>query len=220
MRFALALLLSAVPALAADMALLHTGYRIRAERVERLERTVVLHTLDGRIEMDSALVAAIEAIPEPPPVEIPAAPPAAAVALPRVTLEPRELVTQAADRYGLPPEFVRSVAATESAFRAGAVSPKGAIGVMQLMPQTAAALGADPRDVEQNIDAGARHLRDLLLKYQNEPNPVSRALAAYNAGAAAVDKHNGVPPYRETQQYVDKVLARYWKEIRAQGHRN
>jgi soluble lytic murein transglycosylase-like protein len=214
MKLTAALLLLAAPAFADEIAVLHTGYRIRAERVERLVQTVVLHTRDGRIEMDAAQIAEFESVPEPPPAPVTAAEPGVVAS---VSTSPRDLVTQAADRYGLPAEFVRSVAATESAFRADALSPKGAIGVMQLMPKTAEALGANPHDVGENIDAGTRHLRDLLLKYQSDPNPVRRALAAYNAGAAAVDRHNGVPPYPETQQYVEKVLARYWKEIRAQG---
>jgi NaMN:DMB phosphoribosyltransferase len=76
-------------------------------------------------------------------------------------------------------------------------------------------VGADPHDPEQNIAAGTALLRELLLKYENDPNPVRRALAAYNAGPGAVSKYNGVPPYRETQQYVEKVLERYWKLVKA-----
>ena len=79
---------------------------------------------------------------------------------------------------------------------------------MQLMPDTAAGLQADPADPEQNVDAGARHLRDLLIKYDGG---VYRALAAYNAGAGAVERYDGIPPYRETQLYVQKVLERYEK---------
>lgn len=89
-----------------------------------------------------------------------------------------------------------------------AISPKGAIGVMQLMPGTAKALAADPRDTEQNIDAGTRLLHDLLMKYDGD---VVKALAAYNAGPAAVDRYNGLPPYRETQVYVNKVIHDYQK---------
>ena len=87
-----------------------------------------------------------------------------------------------------------------------AVSPKGALGVMQLMPQTARALGADPTDMEQNIDAGTRLLRDLLVRYNGD---VVKALAAYNAGEGAVDRYNGLPPYPETQNYVNKVIHGY-----------
>jgi soluble lytic murein transglycosylase-like protein len=103
------------------------------------------------------------------------------------------------------------VAWAESAYQPQAISPKGAVGVMQLMPQTAAALGADPYDIRQNIEAGTRLLRELLLRYQNSPNPVRRALAAYNAGAGTVDRYNGLPPYRETLSYVERVIERYWR---------
>jgi soluble lytic murein transglycosylase-like protein len=113
-----------------------------------------------------------------------------------------ELADRAADKYGLPRPLVRSVMAAESGFQPLAVSPKGAIGLMQLMPGTAAELGADPYDPEQNVDAGARYLRDLLSKYDGA---LRHALAAYNAGPAAVDKYNGVPPYRETVNYVVRI---------------
>ncbi len=83
---------------------------------------------------------------------------------------------------------------------------------MQLMPGTAAGLNVDPYDPGQNADGGAMYLRDLLLKYENDPHQVSKAVAAYNAGPAAVDKYKGIPPYRETIQYVNRVLKQYEKE--------
>jgi len=118
------------------------------------------------------------------------------------------MVREAAAREGLPAAFVESVAKTESSFNPTAVSPKGAIGVMQLMPSTAKALGAEPADTAQNIDAGTRLLRELLLKYNGD---VAKALAAYNAGEAAVDRYQGVPPYPETQHYVNTVIRDYLK---------
>ena len=124
------------------------------------------------------------------------------------TTDPRILVHEAAVRNSLPPAFVASVAKVESAMKQSAVSPKGAIGVMQLMPGTALALNADPHDTQQNIDAGTRLLRELLVKYDGD---VVKALAAYNAGPGAVDKYAGLPPYRETQDYVNKVIRDYQK---------
>ena len=118
------------------------------------------------------------------------------------------MVHEAALRSGLPPAFVESVAQVESGFRPDAVSPTGALGVMQLMPGTAKSLGADPHDTAQNIDAGTRLLRDLLVKYEGD---VVKALAAYNAGEGAVDKYRGVPPYNETRWYVKKVIDAYQK---------
>src|SRR6185295_14303946 len=107
---------------------------------------------------------------------------------------------------GLPAKFVHSVVAAESGYKADAVSPKGAIGLMQLMPATAQTFGADPHDQAQNVAAGTAYLRELLIKYNGDPR---LALAAYNAGPGAVDRYNGVPPYRETQTYVDRVLRKY-----------
>jgi soluble lytic murein transglycosylase-like protein len=155
-------------------------------------------------------VAAFEQEDYAPPAA--AANPVPAPAARQADLTPRELVTQAAIHAGLPPAIVHSVARAESAYRQDAVSPKGAIGLMQLMPGTAAALNADPLDAAQNADAGARYLRDLLQKYENDPHQVSKAVAAYNAGPAAVDKYDGIPPYAETIQYVKRVLKQYEKE--------
>jgi soluble lytic murein transglycosylase-like protein len=124
------------------------------------------------------------------------------VAAPEPAPSPGELADAAADKYGLPRLLVRSVMAAESGFPPDAVSPKGAIGLMQLMPQTAQDLGADPHDPAQNVDAGARYLHDLLIRYHGGR---WRALAAYNAGPGAVDKYHSVPPYRETIDYVVRI---------------
>jgi soluble lytic murein transglycosylase-like protein len=119
----------------------------------------------------------------------------------------RALVEQAARRRGLDPALVLAVVSVESGFRPQAVSPKGAQGLMQLMPRTAASLGVeDALDPEQNLDAGVRHLESLLKLYDGN---LTRALAAYNAGQGAVARHGGVPPYRETREYVRRVLERY-----------
>lgn len=215
-RFVL-ILAAALPLAAADIAVLHSGARIRAQHIEQADGRYILTTDGGRIELSTALVQSLEH-------EDDAAPPAAAAAsaekplipLPVIETDPKKLVTAAAIRYGLPPEIVHALAMTESAYQTNAVSRAGAIGVMQLMPDTAQALNADPHDVAQNIDAGTRLLRELLLKYENDPNPVRRALAAYNAGSGAVAKYQGVPPYRETQAYVEKVLQRYWQQVNGQ----
>lgn len=102
-------------------------------------------------------------------------------------------------------DLIAAVAWRESRFRASAVSKKGALGEMQLMPATARALGVDPRDAAQNVRGGAAHLAGLLRRYDGD---LQRALAAYNAGAAAVDRYGGVPPYPETRAYVAAVLDR------------
>lgn len=119
----------------------------------------------------------------------------------------RALATAAAQRHGLDPELVLAVIAVESNFRPDAVSPKGAQGLMQLMPGTARELGVkDALDPAANVNGGALYLKQLLERYDGD---MTKALAAYNAGPGAVARHRGVPPYRETQHYVKKVLSRY-----------
>jgi soluble lytic murein transglycosylase-like protein len=113
--------------------------------------------------------------------------------------------TIAAD-YGIPPALVKAVIAAESAFNPLAVSRAGAQGLMQLMPSTAAAVGvSDSLVPEQNVRGGVTYLRLMIERYGD----LSRALAAYNAGPAAVDRYGGIPPYRETKDYVARVLSYY-----------
>jgi hypothetical protein len=114
-------------------------------------------------------------------------------------------LTAAATKYKVDPLLVQSLAQQESGGSQHARSPKGAIGVMQLMPHTAQQLGVDPTDEDQNIDGGVRYLSQMLDRYSGDKD---KALAAYNAGPGAVDAHNGVPPYKETQNYVKNINSR------------
>jgi hypothetical protein len=117
------------------------------------------------------------------------------------------LVEEVAKAHGLDPHLVDLVIRLESGYNPKAVSPKGAKGVMQLMPQTAALYGVSNLfDVEENLRGGVRYLRDLLERFGFD---LAKALAAYNAGPKAVEKHGGVPPYAETQQYVSSILSAY-----------
>ena len=116
-----------------------------------------------------------------------------------------ESINRAAQQHGLDPGLLRAVAWQESRGNNAAVSNKGALGIMQLMPGTAAALGVDPRDPEANINGGATYLALQMAKFGN----VELALAAYNAGPGAVIRYGGVPPYRETRSYVSTIMLRW-----------
>ena len=178
------------------------------KRVQTSFHNVVrLYNKDSMTEVPAAAVLGFEQddyVP-PPPAPLPEASPVASHA-PAPPTDTKTMLRNAAIRSGLPPQFVESVARVESALRPDAISPKGAIGVMQLMPGTARAMAADPNDPEQNIDAGTRLLRELLVKYDGD---VVKALSAYNAGPGAVSRYQGLPPFPETQNYVDKVIRKY-----------
>ena len=129
-------------------------------------------------------------------------------------------IAEASARYAVPEGLIRAVIRVESGFDHRAVSPKGARGLMQLMPQTAAILGVrDSFDPRQNIHGGTRHLRAMMERFRYDPR---LAVAAYNAGEKAVVDYGGVPPYPETQEYVIRVLRLYgaqgeWDDLQASG---
>jgi soluble lytic murein transglycosylase-like protein len=209
MRFLgfLVLLSSSTAAVAAEYAVLSTGSRLRIDRHETEAGKVRLYTGEGFIEMEASRVHSFEAC-EQAPAPIVANPAPALVEAPKPAPTPAELADAAALKYGLPVELVRSVMAAESAGRPDAVSHKGAIGLMQLMPDTARELGVNPYDPIQNVDGGTRYLRDMLLRFDGR---LWHALAAYNAGPGAVEKYNAIPPYRETIQYVNRIERAFQK---------
>lgn len=131
-----------------------------------------------------------------------APPPAARVQAPTAVAD---AIVGAAGRYELSPDLIAAVAWQESRFRHASVSPKGARGVMQLMPATAADLGVNPGDLGENVTGGTAYLSQLLQRYRGD---VVLTLAAYNAGPGAVDRYKGVPPFNETRRYVAAVLER------------
>jgi soluble lytic murein transglycosylase-like protein len=215
MRFG-ALFLSSFLAMAAiasagEFAVLSSGGRLHIDRHEASGDKVRFYMGDSVAEISAAKVVRFEAddyVPTPAALTpVAAAPAAATQATPSVErssveLSPAEMADRAADKYGLPRWLVRSVMKNESGFSPHAVSPKGAVGLMQLMPGTAQILGANPADPAQNADAGARYLRDLLQKYDGG---LWHALAAYNAGPGNVAKYGGVPPFAETVRYIERI---------------
>jgi soluble lytic murein transglycosylase-like protein len=210
MRVLEVLFLAATTLHAGEYAVFATGFRQLVERHESVGETTRLFANGGVIEVETAAIAGFEPAEIAAPANSKAGESPAILAEPAAeSLNPKALIDRAAARYDLPPEFLHAVVAAESSYDASALSPKGAIGLMQLMPDTAAMYGADPNDPEQNVDAGTRYLRDLLLMYKDKDNQLSMTLAAYNAGPGNVQKYNGVPPYRETRNYVSKILRKY-----------
>ena len=128
-----------------------------------------------------------------------------------------KLIDRVAHAQGLDADLLKAVVETESNYDSRAISKKGAIGLMQLMPETAHGMGVtDPFHPAENLEAGARHLRRLIDKYEGQ---LSLALSAYNAGEKAVDRYKGIPPFPETRDYVHKVLQAYGRARKAREGR-
>jgi soluble lytic murein transglycosylase-like protein len=186
---------------AAELAVLRNGFTIRHERHEIVGDTTRLYMAaspDSYIELPSEQIASYEHddTPEPAPV-----------ASADAKFDMNGILQDAGAKHGLDPDFLASVIHAESGYNVKAVSPKGARGLMQLMPKTAAQLGVkDSFDPAANVDGGTKYLRALLDQYNGD---VPRALAAYNAGALRVAQYNGVPPYAETHAYVRRIIAEY-----------
>jgi soluble lytic murein transglycosylase-like protein len=199
---------------AGERVVLTTGFELRADRHEVEGNTVRIFSGSGVTELPQTLIAEykLEEYTAPNPETAKTEAKALEQSQPAKAFDPRQLIRELVEKKNLPKELIaliESVIRQESGFRADAISPKGAIGLMQLMPGTAKVLGVDPHDPEQNLEAGARYLVDLLVKYADRDDQVLRALAAYNAGPGAVDKYHGIPPYRETRDYVRRVVQNY-----------
>lgn len=226
-----------ISAFAGEVAVLKNGFTIHFQRKEQTGNLTRLYTGTGYMDIASDQIESFEAeevpaVPDTPeaakaePAKIPTAAvqsapavkPVAAVlpatstvtaAIPRA-LEPVDIeavVREAATRNRIDPDFVASVIKAESNFKTHAISKKGAQGLMQLMPGTAAQLGVtNAFDAKANVEAGTAYLSSLLDLYHDDP---IKALAAYNAGAFRVKQYNGVPPYRETRAYITRIVRDY-----------
>jgi len=192
---------------AAELVTFSSGFQMTVD-AHRLDGTqYVLLQPGGAIQVQRQAVLSIEPIPAETVTDpAPASPPAVSFFTASSLPQTKALLAEAAEDAGLPPALVLSVAKVESSFLSAAISPKGAVGLMQIMPATAAALGIVPEDPRANAFGGAQYLRQLLIRYRGEAR---LALAAYNAGPAAVDRFHEVPPIEETQTYVDRVLREY-----------
>ena len=194
---------------AAELANLRNGFSLRHEHHEVFgEKTRLYMSADpagGYVDVPTAEIESFE--PAPPD-------PQDAASQPAKSQDLKSIVTAASQQHQVDADFIASVIKAESANNPRAVSPKGAQGLMQLMPGTASQLGVknsfDPAD---NVDGGVRYLRGLLMLYNND---MVKALAAYNAGPQRVQQYKGVPPYRETHAYVARVIKDYNRKKQAE----
>jgi len=196
------LVLGVVPA-SAEIVFFQTGrtLSVKSHRAEGASVVLVLRN-GGEIVCEPSLIArfAPDEVPypepEPEPVAVAKAQDVAAVPY-------GAIIDKVSAEQDVPVKLVRALIQVESAYQERARSPKGAMGLMQLMPATARQYAVvDPYDPASNIEAGVKHLKSLLQRL-----PVALALAAYNAGEAAVQRFNGIPPYAETRNYVSRILA-------------
>jgi soluble lytic murein transglycosylase-like protein len=202
-------ILSVCPLFGKELVYLASGFRLEVQSHTEANQTLLLRMATGTLEVPMASVARIESVSEDSDVT-------AVNRLSSLPINSVKLLTDAASAQGLPPELVRSVAKVESGLRQQALSPKGALGLMQLMPATAADLGVRADRAEDNAQGGARYLRNLLLRYRGD---AVLALAAYNAGPGAVARAGGVPPYAETRRYVERVLREFARQQKLRASR-
>jgi Transglycosylase SLT domain len=209
--------LGTVPAMhAAEEVTLRNGFYLLCDHREQTGDRVRLFTSQGGsnfLEVDAAEIVSVNNVPDPPAAISPpsgqvSAALSSAVTDPRLTAaDLHQLMTQAGANHNLDVDLLASVVRAESGGNIHAVSRTGAQGLMQLMPGTANELGVtDSFRADQNINGGTAYLDTLLVRYHEN---LALALAAYNAGPAAVDKYHGVPPYRETRVYVARVIREF-----------
>lgn len=209
-------MIATLPCSAADSAVLRNGFSIRFERRQDMglvTRLYVNADQSSFVDVPTAEIDHIEAAPGDPPTTT-IKPDQAARQNSEHPVDIDELVASASGAYRLDPDLVNSVIRAESGFNVRAVSPKGAQGLMQLMPQTASLLGVhNAFDPQANVAGGSRYLRELLERYNFD---LIKALAAYNAGPERVEQYGGVPPYYETRAYVARIVRDFNRKKLAQ----
>lgn len=207
---ALALIATAVPA-SAEIVFLTSG-RTLSVKSHKIDGDSIVLTLrsGGQVTCDNSLIKSIEPDEVPYPEPAPAAEPVQTTEddqLDRSLLAGTpygEIIASVSQAHGVDPMLVRALIQVESGYRPKARSPKGAMGLMQLMPSTAREYKVrNPFEPKANIEAGIKHLKSLIDKFDT----IELSLAAYNAGPGAVKRFNGVPPYRETRNYITRILA-------------
>ncbi len=200
------LLVAGLSAKADELIYFKNGFTLAAVSHAERDTSIEVRVGTGTLLFPRDEVSKVEVLT---PVKIAAAPLVKALE----TITPEKILYDAAIAQGVDAAFVRSVAIVESGLKQARISNKGAIGLMQLMPTTAKELGVDATKSDENARGGAQYLRSLLLRYQGDS---ALALAAYNAGPGAVQKFQGIPPYRETRQYVLAVIKEYNHQLRLQ----
>jgi hypothetical protein len=219
------LAMCALPCVAGEVAVLKNGFAIKHERREVVgDLTRLYVSADGAsfIDVPTEEIEHFESAPDDPPENPFVNSEKSAGSLARTsaiatrpTTNISDVVNEASGRYRLDPDLVNSVIKAESGFKVRAVSPKGAQGLMQLMPGTASQLGVpNAFDPEANVDGGTKYLRELLERYNFD---MVKALAAYNAGPQRVEKYGGVPPYYETRAYVARIVKDFNNKKIAKG---
>jgi soluble lytic murein transglycosylase-like protein len=203
---AFAAVATSAPVARADYAVLRSGLRIHVTGYENTGDRVRLTVPGGVVEVPASDLVSVE--PEDTFQTIPA-PPA-----PNASIPYGDLIRAAATKHGIDEKLITRVIAAESNFNPKAVSRKQALGLMQLLPQTAAQYAvANVFDPAQNIEGGTRYLKDLLGKYRGN---LQLALAAYNAGPDMVERYGGIPPFAETQSYVKRILSQFATQTASQ----
>src|SRR6267154_3719201 len=202
-----------VVCLAADSAVLRNGFSIRHER-RQVIGTITRLFVDGNnssfVDIPTSEIDHFEAVPDQPASSLNTQRSEKPVPPVQHPIDLNEVINAASGTYRLDPDLVNSVIRAESGFNVRAVSPKGAQGLMQLMPGTASQLGVrNTFDPQANVEGGTRYLRELLERYNFD---LVKALAAYNAGPRRVEQFGGVPPYYETRAYVARIVRDFNKK--------